>query len=124
MFLLTVCIALTSCATAPEKIQAQYVSPLQYETYTCQQISAELSRIGVRVAEVAGQQRKAANGDALTTGVGVVIFWPALFLLANNGDKSAELGRLKGEYEALQQTANTKNCGRAVEATPSQQPPH
>lgn len=33
-------------------------------------------------------------------GVGLMLFWPALFSLAA-GDEKAELARLKGEFEAM-----------------------
>jgi hypothetical protein len=103
-------LSLAACATSPDKISASYVSPLQYQAYDCGQIRTELVRIGHRVDEVTGQQRKQANNDAIAMGVGLVLFWPALFFLAGGNDKKEELGRLKGEYDALQQAANGKRC--------------
>ncbi|MFA4899930.1 MAG: hypothetical protein WC563_10425 [Brevundimonas sp.] len=112
------CVGLTAaCATSPDKISAQYVSPMQYQAYSCSQIRTELVRVGARVAEVTGQQRKQANNDALAMGVGLVIFWPALFFLAGGSDKKEELGRLKGEYDALQVSANEKSCDFAPAQT-------
>jgi hypothetical protein len=108
---LSAALTLSACATAPDKIQAQYVSPLQYQSYDCGQIRNELIRISSRVSEVTGQQRRQASNDAWAMGVGLVIFWPALFFLAGGSDKKEELGRLKGEYDALQIAANEKRCG-------------
>jgi hypothetical protein len=109
------CVGLTSaCATNPDKISAQYVSPLAYQGYNCDQIRTELVRVSSRVSEVTGQQRKQASNDALAMGVGLVIFWPALFFLAGGSDKKDELGRLKGEYDALQVSANEKSCNFAT----------
>jgi len=107
----------TACATSPDKISAQYVSPMQYQAYSCDQLRTELVRVGARVGEVTGQQRKQANNDALAMGVGLVIFWPALFFLAGGSDKKDELGRLKGEYDALQISANEKSCNFAAPQT-------
>lgn len=104
-------LAVSACATAPDKIQAQYVSPLQYQHYDCGQIRNELIRISSRVSEVTGQQQRQANNDALAMGVGLVLFWPALFFLAGGNDKKEELGRLKGEYDSLQIVGNEKRCG-------------
>ena len=106
------CVALSmaACATAPDKISAAYVSPLQYQGYDCNQIRVELVRIGQRVDEVTGQQRREASNDAWAMGVGLVLFWPALFFLAGGNDKKEELGRLKGEYDALQSAAVQKQC--------------
>lgn len=111
-------VAVSGCATAPSNISASYVSPVQYQSYSCEQIQQELQRVSANVASVTGQQQSKANNDALAMGVGMVLFWPALFFLASGDDKKEELSRLKGEYEALNQAANMKNCGRAPPATP------
>ncbi|MEQ1610472.1 MAG: hypothetical protein ABL956_16115 [Hyphomonadaceae bacterium] len=102
--------SVAGCATNPGNVTAQYVSPLQYQSYSCQQLAAESQRIGTRVSEVTGQQQQKATNDAVATGVGVVLFWPALFFLGGGGDKSGELSRLKGESDAIQQAAIQKNC--------------
>lgn len=104
-------LALSACATAPDRISATYVSPLQYQHYDCEQIRTELVRISSRVTEVTGQQQREANNDAIAMGVGLVLFWPALFFLAGGSDKKEELGRLKGEYDALQVAGTEKRCG-------------
>lgn len=108
-----------SCASSPNSITPQYVSPMMYQGYTCDQIRLELQRIGARVSEVTGQQQRAANNDALAMGVGLVIFWPALFFLASDNDKREELSRLRGEYDALQQAANLKSCGTPQATQPA-----
>ncbi|MDQ0466947.1 hypothetical protein QO010_004744 [Caulobacter ginsengisoli] len=99
----------TACATSPDKISASYVSPLQYQGYDCDQIRAEMMRVNSRVREVAAEQRKSAKNDAIAVGVGLVLFWPALFFLATS-DQKEELARLKGEYDALDQSAIQKKC--------------
>ena len=100
---------LTACATPPDKISASYVSPLQYQGYTCNQIDQELIRVTNAVSEVTGQQEKEAGKDAAAMAVGLIIFWPALFFLIGE-DKKVELARLKGEYRALQDIAKQKEC--------------
>ena len=59
----------------------------------------------------------------------MVPFWPALFFMAAGSDKQAELSRLKGEYDAVQQAAIAKDCMHqgvaqhtAVGATPGTTP--
>jgi hypothetical protein len=103
---------LAGCATSPDRISAAYVSPLSYQQYTCDQIGEELLRVNQKVMEVTGQQQKEANKDAIAMGVGLVLFWPALFFLIGT-DKKEELSRLKGEYDALEQSAIKKECGIA-----------
>jgi len=53
-------------------------------------------------------------------GVGLVLFWPALFFLAGS-DKKDELARLKGEYDALEQAAIQKDCMIASELREARQ---
>lgn len=105
---------MAACATAPDKISASYVSPLQYQSYDCDQIRAELMRVSGKVREVTGAQQRAAKNDAIAVGVGLVLFWPALFFLTT-GDQKEELARLKGEYDALDQAAIQKKCAVADE---------
>ena len=109
------------CATSPEKISATYVSPLQYQSYSCTQLKEESLRVSSRVMEVTGQQKKEATKDAVAMGVGLVLFWPALFFLIGD-DKKEELGRLKGEYEALDKASIAKDCSKAVAENEAIQP--
>lgn len=106
---------LAGCATPPDKISASYVSPMEYADYSCTQIRSELRRVQRRVTQVTGAQKKQADNDAVAMGVGLVLFWPALFFLAGD-DQQEELARLKGEYEALQQASIQKDCEVALEA--------
>jgi hypothetical protein len=105
---------LYGCASKPEAVSASYVSPLTYQPYDCDQIRGEMMRVNRHVMEITGQQQNTADRDAVALGVGLVIFWPALFFMIG-GDKSQELGRLKGEYDALEQAAILKKCDVATE---------
>lgn len=106
--------SLSACAKGADKIQPTYVSPLQYEGFTCNQIRGELNRVGRKMNETAGVQDKTASNDAVAMGVGLVLFWPALFFI-DSSDQRVELGRLKGEFDALEQVAIKKNCSVAKE---------
>ncbi len=100
---------ISGCATLPKNITASYVSPMQYNSFDCEQIQAEMLRVGNKVREVAGVQQGKATSDAWALGIGLILFWPALFFMMG-GDKKEELARLKGEYEALEQCAIQKKC--------------
>lgn len=104
-----VTIALSACATAPDQISPQYVSPARYAGFDCDQVSSEIEYIRARVSEVTGKQQDQADGDAVAMGVGLVLFWPALFFLIGD-DQKEELARLKGEYEALRRVSVDKKC--------------
>jgi len=100
-----------ACASKSADIAPSYVSPIQYQNYSCSQRAQEGRRVSEAAARVSGQQDKKRGSDQVLTGVAVVIFWPALFALEGDGQTAAELGRLKGEMEAIEKTSNQKNCG-------------
>jgi hypothetical protein len=70
----------------------------------------EANRISGRVAELSGVQDKKATQDAIATGVAIVVFWPAAFLVGGNDYTAAELSRLKGELEAVERMSIQKKC--------------
>ena len=106
---------LMGCATSSDKISSSYVSPLMYQSLTCEQIKPELLRVNNQLVMVSGVQDQTATKDAVMMGVGLVIFWPALFFLAQGDDKQAELANLKGQYEALESAAIQNKCDIAPE---------
>lgn len=108
--ILSISTALFGCATASKDIAASYVSPLQYQSYDCSQLASENQRVMVRVGQISGQLDQAAENDKAITGVGMVLFWPALFALGGTKQQEAEYSRLKGEYDAIQQAAIIKKC--------------
>jgi hypothetical protein len=107
-------IGLAGCASSSKDISASYVSPLQYQGYDCTQLTAESLRIQTRVVELGGRLDEAAAKDKAIMGIGLVLFWPALFALGGTKSQEAEFGRLKGEYDALQQAAIQKKCSGIV----------
>lgn len=104
-------VMLSACAEKSEDIQASYVSPIQYQGFSCRQLSEEAARLSAKASQVAGIQDKNAQNDAVATGVSLVLFWPAMFFIGGNKDNAAELSRLKGEMEALEKASIAKNCG-------------
>ena len=100
------------CASSADRIASTYVSPLQYQNYTCDQATAEMTRVSRRATELQGTLAKT---DTAQMAIGMLIFWPALFFLeGGNGPETAEYARLKGEKEALEQIAIQKNCAVAI----------
>ena len=110
-------IVLSACATSSNKIATQYVSPLQYKDYDCDQIAGEMSRVSRRVRELQGSIDKEAKEDKVAMGVGLVLFWPALFFIDGDSPEGAEYARLKGEFDAMQQVSTEKRCSISVEST-------
>ena len=113
-------IALAGCATASKDIAASYVSPMQYQSYDCDQISAEAQRLYSRIGQLGGRLDEASSNDKALVAVGAILVWPALFALGGTKQQEAEFARLKGEYDALHQAAVVKKCPAVV--TPVQAP--
>jgi hypothetical protein len=116
-------VAICGCAKKPEDVAAAYISPLQYDRYSCRQLAEEAQRISVRVGELSGVQRQKRTGDMLATTAAVVIFWPAAFMVGGDDAQTAELARMKGEFETIQKVAIQKNCGLNIQVQPAQPAP-
>jgi hypothetical protein len=108
---------LAGCAKSSSEIATSYVSPLQYQSYSCDQIAAESARVTARASELGGRLDQASSNDAAITGIGIVLFWPILFALGGTKSQEAEYARVKGEFDALNQVAIQKQC--AVGFAPS-----
>jgi len=104
--------ALTGCASKPSNIEAAYVSPVKYDSFTCAQIQQETAAVERRVNDLRESLDREAKADAWQMGVGLVLFWPALFALeGGDGAEAALYSQLKGEAEALRVAHLKKNCG-------------
>lgn len=105
-----VSIALAGCATASKDIAGVYVSPVAYQNYDCQQLVAETARIQGKVNQIGGRLDEAASNDKAIAGVGVILFWPALFALGGTKAQETEYASLKGQADAVQQAAIDRKC--------------
>lgn len=102
----------TGCASNPDKIDAAYVSPIKYENYDCSQLAMEMDYVGQRTTELHQRLKRERNADNWQMGIGLLVFWPSLFLLeGGDGPEAAEYAQLQGEYEALRQSSVSKKCG-------------
>lgn len=119
---LTTLAMLAGCATAAKDIATSYVSPVTYQSYECNQITAEITRVQQRSAQLAGRLNEAASNDKALAGVSLLLFWPAAFALGGTKPQEAEYAQLKGEYDALSQAAITRKCPGAVVQANAQAP--
>jgi hypothetical protein len=51
------------------------------------------------------------------TGAAIVLFWPAAFFVKGDGQNAAELARLKGEFEAIEQASISEELWHPLSAT-------
>jgi hypothetical protein len=112
-------LSLAACASSPEKISAAYVSPMQYDSFSCPQLREEASRVSSRAIQASGAQSSQATSDAVAAGVGAVLFWPSLFFIKGDGATAGEVARLKGEMEAIEQASVRKKCGIQFQKQPA-----
>jgi hypothetical protein len=98
------------CASSPKKIDAAYVSPLKYQSFTCDQLAIERTAIEHRANRLHRSLKRRATGDAAKMTAGAVIFLPTLLFLKGNGTKAAEYAQLKGDYQALRLSAEDRGC--------------
>ena len=108
-------ISLAGCAQRADQIEASYVSSTIYKGQTCQQLISERNEIVARVNDLAADQNESATTDAVAMGVGLVLFWPALFVLAATDDNKAELAAAKGNYDAINAAAKQRKCPNWVD---------
>ena len=102
---------LFGCASNPDMISAAYVSPLKYKDYYSDQLALEMDNVSQRTSALYHQLKKERNADNWQTGVGIVLFWPALFFLeGGDGPEAAEYDQLKGEYTTLQDVSVQQKC--------------
>jgi len=122
LFAVANAVALAGCATHSADIAPSYISPMQYDAYTCPQLAEEAQRISAHAAEVSGAQDSQATKDAVATTAAVIIFWPAAFFVGGDKQTAAELARLKGEMDAIEQTSIRKKCGIQFRQASTQAP--
>lgn len=108
---LAAAVAITGCATHPDKIATSYASPVQYQSLDCAQVGAELERVSRRTNELYGSLKKTADNDTAQMTVGMILFWPTLFFLeGGDGPEATEYAKLKGERDALEKVAIQNKC--------------
>ena len=108
---LIVCVLVTTgCATNPNNIPAKYVSPIGYQSWTCEQLTDEHNRLTAAVEAAVKQQKKNSDTDAGLMAVGLIIFWPALIGLAATNNNKDGVANVKGEYEAVHEQMRMKGC--------------
>jgi hypothetical protein len=115
-------LVVAACAKDADQVGPIYVSPITYENYTCPQLAEEAQRVSSRAAQASGVQDSKATNDKVAMGVGLVIFWPALFFTKGNDENTAELARLKGSMDAIEQTSIQKKCGITFQHGPPPPP--
>ena len=106
--LLVVC--LTGCATDTTQIQASYVSPYEYEDYTCKRLRGEAARITRRAREIGAQIDETASSDAAAVAVGLILPTSLLLIEGNDPADARRYAELKGQMNAIEEASIPKGC--------------
>lgn len=81
----------------------------------------EAQAVSAKAAELSGVQDQKRTNDQIATGVAIVVFWPAAFLVGGDGQVAAQLAQLKGQMNAIEQASIHKKCGIQFRTTPPAQ---
>ena len=104
-------VSISGCASSPDKMVASSVSPLLYQDYDCKQLLMEGDRVSRRTQSLYASLDSKATTDTVQMTAGLLLLWPTLFFLeGGDGPEAVEYSRLKGENEAIHQTAIIKKC--------------
>jgi len=100
----------SACAPTPENVSASYVSQSTFNGSSCGNLTNQRNEIVREVNVLNGLQRQNANADAAAMGIGMLLFWPALFVVAANGDHQTELASAKGRFNAITGKMQAQGC--------------
>ncbi|MCU0813079.1 MAG: hypothetical protein MUC32_01705 [Burkholderiaceae bacterium] len=107
-------VALAGCATRAVDTGPDPSDPTQFVTWTCDAMADELERVQQRAADVAHAADPRQGNDVIALGLGLRVFWPALFAMRPQGPDAAELARLKRRHDALRATVDARGCGEPL----------
>ncbi len=117
-YFVTALLVLAACATQPEEIATAYVSPLHYKNFDCDQLELEAERVSRRALELHANLEEMADTDEAQMGIGLILFWPALFFLeGGDGAEAMEYARIKGEREAIEKRSIEQKCAIEFQKT-------
>lgn len=110
-------VLLSACAARPHKIEAEYVSELNYDRRSCDELQDEQLRLVEALNHAARSQKTARRWDIVAV---VAIGLPVSSLSGMN--RASEIARLKGEWAAVLSVAERKSCDLPMLPDPTLKP--
>lgn len=101
---------LAGCASRAVNVRPLPGSPVEFMAWDCARIDDESDLVQQRATDLAWSLDERVGNNIMALGLGVTVFWPALFAMRPDGLEAADLARLKGRYEALAVAARNKGC--------------
>jgi hypothetical protein len=108
-FIIGMALILPGCATRSGDIAAAYVSSIPELLVRPNYVRRP------RASIASGAQDQNATNDAVATGVALVVFWPAAFMLKGNSANTQEVAQLKGDMDEIEQANMRKRCESNLE---------
>ena len=100
------------CSPKAESIKPTYVSSIEYDDFSCNQLKSELTKVNDVLEVLSAQQDESANKEN-TFSLAVLMIG---FVSVDVGDEQEfRIGRLKGRYKTIKEVATKKNCSFASE---------
>lgn len=116
-------ICVGGCVNKPSMVVPTTVPVAQFLSLSCPELMSERERIQDLVVRAGGRLEHARGNEQSAAVAGLLVVWPALFVLGASGDQERQFARLKGEYEAINQALNDKNCSATGEVAEPAIPP-
>jgi hypothetical protein len=116
--IVALCAALAGCASSAADITPAYVSPVQYQSYNCQQLALEAQSISTRAAALSGAQDSQRTKHGLATTAAIIVFWPAAFFVGGDKQTAAELAQMNGQMVAVEQASIARKCNIQFQGKP------
>jgi hypothetical protein len=103
-------VTMAGCASRAVDVRALPTSAEDFAAWPCPRIDEELDTVQQRAADLAYSVDERAGNNILALGIGAAVFWPALLAMRGDGPEAADLARLKGRFEALNEAARRAAC--------------
>lgn len=102
--ILIMALSVAGCAQSANQVQASYISTARYDGWNCNKLQREYIFVEEALIRSSKTQDDAATTDAL------MVF--LIGIPTSGGGVKGEVARLKGQREALRQSARDAGCGR------------
>jgi hypothetical protein len=118
IFTAVLAVALAGCVTRAIDVKPLPANPVDFARWDCTRIDDEIDRVQQRAVDLAYAVDERGANNIVALGLGLSIFWPALLAMRPDGPDAAELGRLRGRFEALRVASAFKACPPASSDLP------
>ena len=107
---LALTIAVTGCATRPDKIGTGHSDISVYRNYTCEALYTERGNRMADCSQFESLQKSVHQTDLATFWAGMVIIWPLAFVPLATPDYEQDILECRGKIQAIDTQLVLKEC--------------